>query len=459
MSRVLFLILFAFLCNNLWAQEQNLDLKETRLLADYQRASIPLDQLKICNDILYFYKDERKDFYKAKQYGLHAETLINKGLESPLVSSAYRGIGWIYLNDGEMSSAYSYFSKSLEYADKIEDEVEYGKSLQALGELYTQIRNYYLAEKLLYQGLVKSFIKNDTAELGNAYVKLALLNHKQRKYAKAGYFFERSINYFEKTHLKAMVILETNNVGYMFAEQKMYKKAREWYEKAYHLAEKFNMKGEAGYVHGNIGQMFKLEKRYDTAYAMFERDKVYSINSKDYRSAFYAFHGLAEMDYKLGRFDKALTLVDSAIKVVKDLKVKPTLFDLLETKALILSKLNRNKEAIELLVYVNDGIDSMRKLNLNTAANLALQNYLVQDAYALDQTKKSAEAIKKKVIIYGIITSVIFIAGLFKILYIIKTNRKNKKLNQELSALKIEMDELETRVLVAESKVKKDLLN
>lgn len=45
------------------------------------------------------------------------------------------------------------------------------------------------------------------------------------------------------------------------------------------------------------------------------------------------------------------------------------------------------------------------------------------------------------------------------ILYIIKTNRKNKKLNQELRALKIEMDELETRVLVAESKVKKDLLN
>ncbi len=459
MARVLFLILILFLCLNLEAQEQNLDIKETRLLSEYQRTSSPEEQLKICNDILYFYKDERKDFYKAKQYGLHAETLINKGLESPVVSAAYRGIGWIYLNDGEMSSAYSYFSRALEFADKIGDESEFGRSLQALGELYTQIRNYYLAEKLLYQGLVKSYLKNDTIELGNAYVKLALLNHKQRKYSKAAYFFERSISYFEKTHLKAMIILETNNVGYMYAEQKKYKLARDWYEKAYYLAEQFNLKGEAGYVHGNIGEMYKREKQYDTAYAMFTRDKIYSLNSKEFKSAFYAMHGLAEMDLVLGRYEQGLKLTDSALLVVNELKVKPTPFDLLETRARLLAKLGRYAEAIEIFNYVNDGIDSMRKLNLNTAANLALQNYLVQDAYSLDQANKLADKNKKKAIIYALITSVIFIAGLFKIIHIVKITRKNKKLKKELAHLKSEMDELETRVLVAESRVKKDLLH
>lgn len=356
-------------------------------------------------------------------------------------SNFYLGKIWQLKNYND--SAIFYYKESLK-TPALKEELQ-AKSYMELSNIMRITGNYSPA--LEYALKVKDIVENNESSISNykTYNLLALSYQNLMEYALAQKNFE----------LAAKLSLEQNNEGYagvvyanigkLLYDQNKLDEALQYFEKGTQLEAKHSLKSNLANSYVTIAQILMHKDMLDSArYYLFKAaDLNQETNNKI--GLTNTLMSVSNYYFTTKNYSRALSHLEATIKNASKYQLKGILSDAYKLKAEISAKQGNFKDAYEnfLLFYQTYNlIYNFKDLNkVKSLEHQLIEKERENDLYELKLDKQ--ETINKLIIIIG---SLVFIVGLFILVYLFQI----KKLNRELLLSKIkaeESDELKSKFL------------
>ncbi len=217
-----------------------------------------------------FYLNEGIFYLNTGKIDLAEAKLLKALKKKPTLILAINGLGIVYLNKRDFQKAMRYFKQVINLNSKYYDAYNY------LGVIYTELGEYNLAkENLLTAANARKY---KTPE--NAYVNLAVLEIRQKRY-------DAALRYVEKGLAENERFAPLSNLkGVVLENQEKYKEALEWYEKALSLLtmEDVTYLVNIGRVYTKLGEKEKaldiLEKALTKAYNQQMKEQIRGMIKK-----------------------------------------------------------------------------------------------------------------------------------------------------------------------------------
>ena len=191
-----------------------------------------------CADVIGTTLTDYKNFNLAKKYFDIATSSIDSTVDDNWIYAVYNDLGRMYNFQEKYDSSLVYFSKSMEYAKKINDPFMLSILNSNIGEVQLKLGKYDDAEINLRKGLSGFEELNVTYAQAYLFNLLAYLYYSTGDMAKAGIFQQKTDNLLEETELDASLLLDIYKRSYEI-EKKLnnYKKSLEYLEKHNILAD------------------------------------------------------------------------------------------------------------------------------------------------------------------------------------------------------------------------------
>lgn len=183
------------------------------------------------------------DFYwnEAENTFQKAESLIREqDKKSPLISTLYNNISWLYLNLQNLEKAYSYGLKSLEIQKELygENDRKLMGVYQSLGLIANDRADYENAEKFsfkLYE-IAKANLDPDHPTMALVYNQLAIIQESRFRYAEAIQYLQEMANVsqknYEKTGNPQFLAIAYNNLGNIYHKLNEFPLAEPYFSKS-----------------------------------------------------------------------------------------------------------------------------------------------------------------------------------------------------------------------------------
>ena len=351
-----------------------------------------------------------QSFNLSEKYARQAEQLsLELNYDTALIR-IYRILGASKQYQDLLDSAIYYFTKSIDFSKKINDEKEIARSSSNLGVVYASDGEYEKAKEIFLSSLEILEKLKDTVSCQQLYNNLGTIYHLQKDY-------DKSIEYYNK----ALNHLDSNSVDFGI--------------RISNLAENYFYKGNT-----NLALDF-----YNNSIRIFEtKDSKYNIA--------YTYLRIAKLYNELNEKEKAKMYGLQAINVAKTVNAQEVLVK--SYKLLVdIERFNKNYESA---FRYNDQYLSIKD-SLNTSKKNKLLNELkIQynvDLMDIELRRKNVEIKSKSHILYslgaGVLLAVILIVIL--IIQIRKINAAYKDLarqNMNFVSAEEELSELKEEIFI-----------
>ena len=248
---------------------------------------------------------EMHDIDKSREYFEKSLNSAEKNDDDHGTAVAYGNIGTVYSSEGDKTKAIELYLDSLKFFEEHDSTInaattcnniahaysylnEYNKAYNFIKkaiDLYKETEaTYYLANA--YFSYAKIYL-NDPANEGNLYPGLECLSRSLEIYGKIG-------------HLRGEALIYSR-IGDYYKIQEDYKSAIDYYEKSISIYETVNEKSETGDVYSPIGTCYVKLKEYQNAKDCFEKSLKLNPDIGDKLS-------LAEVHINLKEFDEAVKI-------------------------------------------------------------------------------------------------------------------------------------------------------
>ncbi|CAA0167732.1 Two-component system sensor histidine kinase [Tenacibaculum maritimum] len=187
--------------------------------------NLPLELSSIAYEF-YILKDTVR-FFKINKEAL---VLSKKNKNNFAIGDSHWNYASYYINLEINNKAYFHFNKAFDAFNKHGDKLKAGRMLYAMARIKGLYRDYTGSELLIIQAIKNFKSLNNYRRLYGSYNHLAFLQQDIKEYDKAIFYFNKSLEYFEKTN-KKKYLGSFNNIANVYLEKKKYQKALDYYNK------------------------------------------------------------------------------------------------------------------------------------------------------------------------------------------------------------------------------------
>lgn len=394
-------------------------------------------RISILNELCQKY--QIRDPVKALEYGFEgielAQLLNYKQLEAHLHNSV--GVTYVYQSDYPKAAAYHL--KALRFFEQINDRQGEAQTIFDMAFMYKVFDNEYDTAISYYNKAYATFLElNDSSRIVNSLNALGIVHTEAKNFDKGEQFFlqmleiarEYNFNNFESTALKQL--------GWHFYNKQDFEKSREWYEKAgkYELA-RDNEEGYAS-VLINLGYLFKkLGMKEQSIDASNQSIEIYRKSGNKMK----LLQSLRVKAYLLnvyGDYRKAITTSKEGVELSKSVNqpvVLSQLYDYLHVSYDSLGNASKSLEYYKMHVHINDSISDKSRIDKIAKTRALFDLDLKNKDLAIQKATLANQRNQIYFLVFGLLLVV-----LTSVLYIRKKNIsiKLKTANEELQRLKIE---------------------
>lgn len=348
--------------------------------------------------------------------------IIRRQLDEKIqVAASLLNVGSIYRQLDLGETALSYYVEALEIYQKLGDEKRISVCLNFIGGVYYQKKEYDHALDYYLSSLGYREVSGDKTEIADILNNVAMIYKNMENYEKSLEYYSQALDYYKKLGNENKYAATLNHIGNLYMKQQKNDAALEWLKRAYYVRRELN--DLSGFARSglDIGQIYMSQRKYDAAHAYLNKALEIARNVKSFelkRDAYFAMYQLAVKQRKhkeaLNHHVYYVTWKDSVFnhETLKHLS-KVQMQNETERRKIQLDYENKQKQR---------EIDRLKK------------NREERESYYLLKTESGRQT---RNLVITIAISLFLVLVLLVNRYVVKmrTNRKLKKFNNDLSEL------------------------
>jgi len=215
--------------------------------------------------------EEKAKQNEAEQHYLTAAALFKTAQDEPGLSKAYNNLGTIYREQGKQEQALSFFLKSLEIKERLNDDSR-ASPLNNIGLIfmgqgkYEKAITYYKKAEEIYER------KSDSAKLVVAYNNLGEAYFKIADFTNSKGYFLRAIKIAKMRKDLTGLSSSYESIAKVFMKREEYDKALEYCLQGIDLAEQLGRRSKIVEITNTKADIFLAQKKAKEAIPILERN-------------------------------------------------------------------------------------------------------------------------------------------------------------------------------------------
>lgn len=381
---------------------------------------------------------------KALDYGLQAFDISKRLEDSTNISKSLRLIAGVYYYWGEYDTSLDYNKQALKIAISMGDTALINNAYNNIGLLYYNLGDYHSAMEHLMTSLQLKKITNEV------YGKAATLNNigqvyeKNEQFEKARDFYLQALEIARNTDNQDQDIYSNNNIGRTYLLEGHPETAKHYFEKGLEIAKRNNNVNWGSISIRGLAEIALARSNNQLAEKLALESLASTKEIDDKKGLAETFYLLAKVYQSKGRYNKALTALDSSDTYARKIESRQQLLDNLKLYVAI----HRDRKDLQNLINYQETYIKVRDSLFQEITKRNLELIPIKLKEASDQVQlagQQAEIEQRKLInkVYVVILliSIPVIALLILLLMKIRTsNLQLRSSNQAMLDQKIEIE-------------------
>ena len=233
------------------------------------------------------------------------------------VAKTLNNIGDVYINQREYLKAIEVLQQALTIHRQINDRSGTAESLNLIGFIYQQQDKFSQAVNLHQEALEISREVSDRSNEGESLHNIASVKASQRQLDLALKFYQEALTIREEVGDRRDQGRTLNNIGVVYFNQGDYNKALETYKKALTVRREINDSAGIGRLLNNIGFVYREKGENSEALKYFRQAVAMLETVGDQRSVGRIYGFIGELYQKEGAENQALEAYEKGLKAAK----------------------------------------------------------------------------------------------------------------------------------------------
>jgi tetratricopeptide (TPR) repeat protein len=385
-------------------------------------------------------KGKIKDALHLHEAGLKIAEEINNKFD---IYNGRNGRGYILCRTGKIDEGLKDLRIALQMQEEMGDEESAARSLSNIGIVLRESGRIKEAMDCFTKSLKLNEKLGLTQQIGGSYSNFAIVYQMQGQHREALEYFLKSLKIFEDTKLNYGIGTMLNNAGNCYLEMHDYAKALDYFERGRKMREKAGDINGLGITLSNIGITYRRIGKPEKAREYFDLSIKKLEEGGDLDGMAGSLLSLAELELASHHFNEAKILCLKA----KEMATKVQSLQNLILSELYLSRVDSaNGDFKNAVIHYKTHLkfaDSLSNTETQKRAVQQQMNYEFEKRTSLDETRRSSEAEKQKVIaeekkrkqnIINLSIGCGLVLVLLIALFIYRSYRTKQKTNEELAA-------------------------
>lgn len=390
-----------------------------------------------------------------------ALNLAQKTNDKKAIGEAYGWLGYLISIKGESAKALDYYNHSLKVRQEIGDNDGIAIALNNIGYTYRVLGNIPKALESYSQSL-KIYEKNKNYQgIAEAYNNLSSLYIYVGDTSKSVELHKKSLELYKKVNDKHGIATTLLWFGFISKNQGKYNEALDYFNQSLDIQIEINdIYGKAS-TYNNIGIIYQYLKNDKLSLEYFDKSLKLREEIGDKQGMSFTLTNIASINFKNNQIEKALNDVLKAYKISKEIGY----IDNIERAAGLLKQIYARKgdykKAFDFYkeeIVMRDSV--LNKENFRKAQKQQAQ-YDYEKKAAIDSiahakemkiknleiNKEKAIADRQRIIIWFIISGLIFVIGFLFVLFrmFIQKKKANQLLSKQNIEIKAQKEEISTQ--------------
>ncbi len=385
-----------------------------------------------------------------------AEEVLAKSLKMKYPKGearAYWIFGFVYWLKEQHEKGVSYFEKSAQILEKIQEVPQAVQSLDDWGYVYYQQGNYSLALPIFLRALQLSEKRNYEFGKVLSLISIGQINMRQKEYPEALQYFYKALKITQNIKNKKKEAECWNISGYTHYQAKDFEKAEQNLEKALKMRTNLQDKHGIATSTNNLGLVLMKKKEYKKALDYFEKALFLydSLLVKD--GILIAMANVANAHLSLGDTEKGIAFADKSLQLARLQRANIRIME----SAITLYEVHKKNEKYEQAVTYLELINATKDTIFNAEKTKLLKN--VEAKYQLSTKENEIKHLANenqlqfRLIIVELIAFAFFVVASIA-LY--RGREKEKRAKQTIIAQKEKEKALELDLASMKMKYEKD---
>jgi tetratricopeptide (TPR) repeat protein len=230
------------------------------------------------------YRDQG-DFEKARGFYTESLAWLEKTDNQRIRGSIYLSLGYISLQTGNYSEAMTAFQKALEVQEALGNKANQAKILDHIGTVYRRINNP----------------------------------------GKAVEYFSKALDLREQVNDKTGISASLNNLAVIYVDGKQYEKALDYYFRALKISRETGNKQWQGNQFHNIGVAYKNLQRYQEAHENFGKALDIYMEIRDRKGEATVYQSLGDISWKQKKPARAIEYCNRSNAIAHEMGMNPVI--------------------------------------------------------------------------------------------------------------------------------------
>ncbi|MCK5375399.1 MAG: tetratricopeptide repeat protein, partial [Alphaproteobacteria bacterium] len=336
----------------------------------------------------------------------YAEKGLKIALENGLnkdTTRAYGMLGIINMFIGKYPESLGYLKKQKEIAERSDNLRQSTNATANIGNIFYHMSKFQEAMDRYYEFLKEAQRMGDRLLIGMAYGNIANIHFIHGEHEEALELYRKQLDISLEMGDKTTLTNVYSNIGSVYQLTGKYEKAIEWMKKVREISEKSeNILGIIN-SHFRIGMIYSEMEKHSKAIHEFKLSEKHIRNSQSSTLLASVCMNLAENLIFLGRFKEAERYLKEGYETAVITGEKLNICNYHEISGLLLSELERDKEAIEeykQAVKIGNEVKEIKKVMLSqfliSISLIKLKDHKGAREY-LEMSRKNAEILGNEV--------------------------------------------------------------
>lgn len=430
MNKLVALFVTLFFCWNIDASTIEQLEAELKSADDSLRISI-LNQLCL--------KYQIRDPVKALQYGFEgielAQLLNYKQLEAHLHNSV--GVTYVYQSDYPKAAAYHL--KALRFFEQIKDRQGEAQTIFDMAFMYKVFDSEYDTAISYYNKAYATFQElKDSSRIVNSLNALGIVHTEAKNFERGEAYFLEMLEKAKLYGLKNFESTSMKQLGWHFYNKQNYEKSREWYERAGRFElDRDNQEGYASTLLSLAYIFRRLNMKEQSLEASNKCVEIYG-NAGNKLKSLQALLGKVYLLNVYGQYQQAINIAEQGIEIswsINQPVSRSKLYDYMHASYDSLGNASKSLEYFKKHVHINDSISNQSRIDKIAKTRALFDLDLKNKDLAIQKAALENQRNQIYFLIFGLLLVVVA-----SVLFIRKKNVsiKLKTANEELQRLKIE---------------------
>jgi signal transduction histidine kinase len=368
---------------------------------------------------------------------------LNEVEELNIHFDVYNTQGQIFDLKQQYDSSLHYFEQMKGIAEELNDTIKFAAYYNNKAMVLDELGNRLAAYENYMKALELFELLDDQSSLAVTYNNLAHINQSLNELEKSVEYFKKAIEINKRLNNLINLTMNYNNLGISYKELGRLDEAISVLKESLAIARQTGSIYDEARTEHNLGNIYKELGEFDLAKKSFLQSlKICSDNDIQY-GLMLNYNGLAVLYEKTENWEQCEYFALRAIKLAQDFDHYPSLKASYRVLSLVYEKRNDNVKALEFykLFHMADDTVTARDnrdviIELQTKYETERKD-LENETLKLENEKKSQIIKEQKLITIIVSVALLFVLSL--VIFLIRTQLRLRKVNQQINQLNQEI--------------------